>query len=125
MSEINDFALLLLPIAGGLVLAILSTRLSIPAPGLFLLAAAAVPGDPLSTRTVERIAVVALVVILLNGGMDIGWSRMRGRAGMAKRRRPDFPARPRPRILSDATARPLLIVKFDLGRMRRPRPLAL
>ena len=28
--------------------------------------------------TVERIAVVALIVILFNGGMDIGWRRFRG-----------------------------------------------
>jgi cell volume regulation protein A len=87
MSEIADFALLLLPIAGGLALAALSTRLSdrlpIPAPGIFLLAAAIASdvwpalGDALSIHAVERIAVVALIVILLNGGMDIGWRRMR------------------------------------------------
>jgi cell volume regulation protein A len=87
MTEISDFALLLLPIAGGLALAILSTRLSsrlpIPAPGIFLLAAAVASdlwsdlGDALSIQMVERIAVVALIVILLNGGMDIGWTRMR------------------------------------------------
>ena len=87
MSEIPDFALLLLPITGGLALAILSTRLSarlpIPAPGIFLLAAAIASdvwtqlGEAVSIRTVERIAVVALIAILLNGGMDIGWTRMR------------------------------------------------
>jgi cell volume regulation protein A len=77
MSEITDFALLLLPVAAGLAIAIVSTRLPLPAPGLFLLAAALVPGEPLNTQGVERIAVVALVVILLNGGMDIGWTRMR------------------------------------------------
>ncbi len=77
MSEITDFALLLLPVAAGLAVAIVSTRLPVPAPGLFLLAAALIPGQPLTTQAVERIAVVALVVILLNGGMDIGWSRMR------------------------------------------------
>ena len=91
MPEISDFALILLPIAGGLVLAILSSKLSerlpIPAPGVFLLVAAVVShfwtgiGDALTVQTVERIAVVALVVILLNGGMDIGWRRMRGAAG--------------------------------------------
>jgi cell volume regulation protein A len=91
MSEIADFALTLLPIAGGLVLAILSTRLGdrlpIPAPGVFLLAAATVAavfpqaGDVLSVKAVERIATIALVVILLNGGMDIGWGRMRRSAG--------------------------------------------
>jgi cell volume regulation protein A len=30
---------------------------------------------------VERVAVVALVVILFNGGLDIGWARLRGAAG--------------------------------------------
>jgi potassium/hydrogen antiporter len=77
MSEITDFALLLLPVAAGLAVAIVSTRLPVPAPGLFLLAAALIPGEPLTTQAVERIAVVALVVILLNGGMDVGWKRMR------------------------------------------------
>jgi cell volume regulation protein A len=84
MTEISDFADLLLPVAGGLGIVILTTRLSarfpIPAPGIFLLAAAgasAIWPDTLSILTVERIAVVALIVILLNGGMDIGWSRMR------------------------------------------------
>ncbi len=87
MSEITDFALLLLPIAGALALAILSTRLStrlpIPAPGVFLVGAALASdlwpqlGDAVTIQMVERIAVVALVVILLNGGMDIGWRRMR------------------------------------------------
>jgi potassium/hydrogen antiporter len=50
----------------------------IPTPGLLLLAAALVPGTPLGTQAVEYIAVAALVVILLDGGMDIGWARMRG-----------------------------------------------
>lgn len=57
------------------------------APGIFLLAAATVAalwphgGDVLSIEAVERIAVVALVVILLNGGIDIGWRRMWSSAG--------------------------------------------
>jgi cell volume regulation protein A len=53
-------------------------RSPIPTPGILLLAAALVPGTPLGTRAVEYIAVAALVVILLDGGMDIGWARMRG-----------------------------------------------
>ena len=53
-------------------------RSPIPTPGILLLAAALVPGTPLGTRAVEYIAVAALVVILLDGGMDIGWERMRG-----------------------------------------------
>ena len=32
-------------------------------------------------ETVERIAVVALIVILFNGGIDIGWRRFRASAG--------------------------------------------
>jgi cell volume regulation protein A len=52
-----------------------------------LLAAAAVsdiwPGvyEAVPIRTVERIAVGALVVILFNGGIDIGWRRFRASAG--------------------------------------------
>src|SRR3954469_25127923 len=53
-------------------------RPPIPTPGVLLLAAALVPGSPLGTQAVEYIAVAALVVILLDGGMDIGWARMRG-----------------------------------------------
>src|SRR3954452_19673283 len=93
MSEIADFALTLLPIAGGAVLAILYSRLGdrlpLPAPGIFLLAATTVAelwphaADALSIQAVERIAVVALVVILLNGGIEIGWLRMRSSAGPA------------------------------------------
>ena len=91
MPEIADFALLVLLVSGALVLAILSTRIAdrlpLPAPVLFLVAAAVAAsvsdqiGSALSMRTVERIAVVALVVILLNGGLDIGWSRLRRSAG--------------------------------------------
>ena len=91
MPEIADFALLILLIAGAFTAAVLSTRvadrLPVPAPVLFLVAAAVASnlwsdvGSALSMRTVERIAVVALVVILLNGGLDIGWRRMRGAAG--------------------------------------------
>ncbi len=87
MSEIADFAQLVLPVAGVLTLAIVATtladRLPVPAPAVFLVTAALVsdwiPGlnDALTIREVERIAVVALVIILLNGGMDIGWRRMR------------------------------------------------
>jgi len=54
------------------------SSLRIPTPGILLLAAALIPGTPLGTRAVEYIAVAALVVILLDGGMDIGWARMRG-----------------------------------------------
>ena len=55
----------------------LSDRFPIPAPALFLVAAAATPVLLPDIRTVERIAVVALIVILFDGGMIIGWRRFR------------------------------------------------
>lgn len=91
MPEITDYATLILIVAGGFTLAALSTRITervpIPAPAIFLIAAAAVSDlwpslyDDIQIRTVERIAVVALIVILFNGGMDIGWRRLRDAAG--------------------------------------------
>jgi cell volume regulation protein A len=91
MSELSDFALIVLVVAGASSLAILATqlgnRLPVPAPVLFLIAAAIVSGlwpqlrADLSIRTVQRVAVVALIVILLNGGMDIGWRRLRASIG--------------------------------------------
>ncbi|WP_081691195.1 cation:proton antiporter [Conexibacter woesei] len=56
----------------------------VPAPALFLLAAAlasdAFPRlyDLVSVHTAEQVAIVALVVILFDGGIDIGWARIRG-----------------------------------------------
>jgi cell volume regulation protein A len=91
MTEISDFAGILLIVTAGFALAVLSTKLTervpVPAPALFLLTAAAVsdiwPGayEAVPIRTVERIAVVALIVILFNGGIDIGWRRFRASAG--------------------------------------------
>jgi cell volume regulation protein A len=90
VSEISDFGLILLILAGGFSLALLSIRvtssLPVPAPALFLLGAAVVSDifpnlqEDVSIRTVERIAVVALIVILFNGGMHIGLRRFRGAA---------------------------------------------
>jgi cell volume regulation protein A len=91
MTEISDFAAILLLVTGAFALAVLSTKLTervpVPAPAVFLLAAAVVSDlwpriyEEFSILTVERMAVVALVVILFNGGMDIGWRRFRGAAG--------------------------------------------
>ena len=91
MTEISDFAGIVLVVTGGFALAVLSTKLTervpVPAPAIFLLAAAVVsdiwPGvyEAVEIETVERIAVVALVVILFNGGIDIGWRRFRASAG--------------------------------------------
>lgn len=85
MSEIADFGQIVLVVSAGFSLALfgraLTERLAIPSAALFLVAAALasdlVPelGNAVSFVTVERIAVVALIVILLDGGMDIGWRR--------------------------------------------------
>ena len=81
MAEIGDFGAIVLAIAGGVMLALLARKVSerypIPAPALFLVAAAAAPVLVPNIRTVERIAVVALIVILFDGGMLIGWRRFR------------------------------------------------
>jgi potassium/hydrogen antiporter len=84
-----DFGLIVLIVAGAFSLAIaaykVTERFPIPAPALFLILAAAAsdiwPGlARLSTVDVERIAVVALIVILFDGGMEVGWRRFRAAA---------------------------------------------
>ena len=87
MTEISDFGAIVLVVAAGFSLALfgraITERLAIPSAALFLVAAAAasdlVPrlGDAISFVTVERIGVVALIVILFDGGLDIGWRRFR------------------------------------------------
>lgn len=90
MSEIADFATILLFAGVGFAFAVLSTKLTervpVPTPAIFL-TAAAITSDVwpslyrhVPVRTVERVAVVALVVILFNGGMDVGWRRFRAAA---------------------------------------------
>lgn len=91
LPEITDFAALLAIVAAGLLLAVLSTafteRVPVPAPAVFLIGAAVASNvsSPLREQvdilTVERIAVVALIVILLNGGRDIGVARFRASVG--------------------------------------------
>src|ERR1044071_1522212 len=88
MPEIADYATLILIVAGGFALAALSTRITdhipIPAPAIFLIAAAAASDlwpelyDEVDIRTVERIAVAALIVILFNDGLEIGWRKVPG-----------------------------------------------
>jgi cell volume regulation protein A len=81
VSELGDFGLIVLVVSGGVLLALLvhkaSARFPVPAPALFLLAALATPVALPHIRTVERIGVVALIMILFDGGMDIGWRRFR------------------------------------------------
>jgi cell volume regulation protein A len=90
VEELTEFGLIVLVVAIGFLLAILvskvSERFPVPAPALFLLAAAIAPtdfeslGNVLSVRDVERIGVVALIVILFDGGMHVGWRRFRASA---------------------------------------------
>jgi cell volume regulation protein A len=87
VPELVDFGEIVLVVAGILALAVVSNKLSewvpVPAPAFFLIAAA-VASDIftrlqhyVSIRDVERVAVVALIVILFDGGMRIGLRRFR------------------------------------------------
>jgi cell volume regulation protein A len=90
MDDILDFGTILLVVSGGLVLAIgvrlLAGRLGIPTAGLLLVVAAAASDlidrlkTVLSFVDVQRIATLALVVILFEGGSKIGLRRFRGAA---------------------------------------------
>jgi potassium/hydrogen antiporter len=90
MSDVEHFALIMLITATAVVAAVLSNRISdrirVPGPAIFLLAAAiasdVVPTlGEVSVTTVQRVVTVALVVILFEGGMHIGWRRFRQAAG--------------------------------------------
>jgi cell volume regulation protein A len=88
VTEILQFGAVVLIVAAGFFLALgtykLNERFPVPAPALFLLAAAAAsdlfPGlaQHVSITTVERIGVVALIAILFDGGMHVGARRFRG-----------------------------------------------
>ncbi|HEY2793866.1 MAG TPA: cation:proton antiporter [Micromonosporaceae bacterium] len=89
MSDVNDFGLILLAVAAAFLLALVSSRFSalirVPAPAVFLIGAAIasdlVPSiGHISTRTVERLVTTALIAILFDGGMHIGWRRFRAQA---------------------------------------------
>jgi cell volume regulation protein A len=81
MDELAEFGTIVLVVATGVLVALfgrkLSERFPIPAPALFLLAAVIAPVLIPDIRTVERIGVVALIVILFDGGMHVGWRRFR------------------------------------------------
>jgi cell volume regulation protein A len=90
VDELSSFGTILLVVAGGLLLAVLTTkvneRIPVPAPAVLLLVAAAASdvfpelAERLSILEVERIAVVALIIILFNGGTLVGWRRFRNAA---------------------------------------------
>jgi cell volume regulation protein A len=81
VDELADFGTIILLVAAGVMLALfawkLSERFPIPAPALFLVAALLFPVVIEDIQTVERIGVVALIIILFDGGMHIGWRRFR------------------------------------------------
>jgi cell volume regulation protein A len=87
MSEITDFGWIVLAVSTTVFAALvgmrLADRISLPYAALFLVAAAAVSEiftdlqDALSIQEVERLTVVALVVILFDGGLHIGERRFR------------------------------------------------
>src|SRR5438128_4377536 len=90
MHEVHAFGTVVLLVAAGFSLAVgtsrLSERIAVPGPALFLVAAAVVSdifptiSDRLTIREVERVGVVALVVILFDGGSRIGARRLRAAA---------------------------------------------
>jgi cell volume regulation protein A len=90
VDELTDFGGIVLVVGVGFLLAVLASKVTerfpLPAPALFLLAAAIAPtdfeslGEVLSIRDVERIGVVALIVILFDGGMHVSWRRFRASA---------------------------------------------
>ncbi len=86
MGDVEPYGLLILIVAAVGLLAVLSNRLServrIPAPMLFLAGAAGAAKffptlHTVPHRTVERLVTVALAVILFDGGLQLGWRRLR------------------------------------------------
>jgi cell volume regulation protein A len=90
MHDLVPFAVITLLVALALLIAVGSNRIAerihVPAPALFLIAAAVAAElaprvGGLSIIVDQRIVTVALVVILFDGGMHIGWVRTRTAAG--------------------------------------------
>lgn len=90
MRDAEQFGVLVAVLGAVALVAVLSNRLSerirVPAPALFLIGAAVasdlVPSlAHVPTELVERIATVALIMVLFDGGMGIGWGRLRRAVG--------------------------------------------
>jgi potassium/hydrogen antiporter len=90
MSDVRPFGTIVTLVGLAIVVAVLSNRLSgrvrVPAPAFFLFGAAlasdlvpALAHTPV--LTVQRVVTVALIPILFDGGMHIGWRRFRTAAG--------------------------------------------
>ncbi len=88
MNVVEEFNTDVLIVSVALLIALAAffvTRwVPIPAPALLLLTAAVAsdlaPELGIKIVTVERIGVVALIIILLDGGIHVGWRRFRGSA---------------------------------------------
>ncbi|WP_433522625.1 cation:proton antiporter [Nocardia pseudovaccinii] len=90
MNDVLPFATALIIVAGVGLAAVLShrfvERFPIPASALFLIGAAVAsdiwtPLTEVPILQVERVVTIALVVILFDGGMQLGWRRVRANAG--------------------------------------------
>jgi cell volume regulation protein A len=87
VDELTVFGTIVLVVAAGLLAALLASKLServpVPEPALFLVLAAVASdlfpelSERFSILEVERIAVIALIIILFNGGTLVGWRRFR------------------------------------------------
>ncbi|WP_426504648.1 cation:proton antiporter [Dactylosporangium sp. McL0621] len=90
MNDVLGFGVIVGVISVAGLLAVVSNRLSerirVPAPAVFLIAAA-VASDVITrlghfpTVDVQRLVTVMLILLLFDGGMHIGWRRFRGAAG--------------------------------------------
>jgi len=91
LTEISDFGLIVLAVSATVFVALLgmrlADRLSLPYAAVILVGAVVVSTvfdsleDVLSIEQVERLTVVALVIILFDGGLHIGLGRFRRSAG--------------------------------------------
>src|SRR5262245_25331456 len=91
VDDVLTFGLIITAVAAAGLVAIFSSRLSetlrVPAPALFLVVAAVVSDlvpslGALKPETVQRVVTVALIFVLFDGGMSIGWRRFRAAAGV-------------------------------------------
>lgn len=90
VDDVTRFALVILLVSAAAMVALVGNRLSrlirVPAPALFLVAAALADDiwpdlGKLGPALDGRIVTVALVVILFDGGTNLGWTRLRASIG--------------------------------------------
>lgn len=90
MNDVSRFAVALMVVSAAGLLAVWSNRISerirVPAPAIFLIAAAVVSDlvpslEQIPIVTVQRVVTVMLILLLFEGGMHIGMARFRESAG--------------------------------------------